>query len=107
MVVVVATSLGVCYRILTIFPCIAIRKWLILRLNHSMSDRAVDTLCRQVDFGDWYFLYLLGKNMNPVYYAELIQALANRFEGHPPGTPRTMEPWSNESSLRKGSFIGV
>jgi len=102
------SALAICYRVLTIFPFPSVRSWLLLRLNHSMPKLTVDRLCRKIDFGDWFFLYLLGKNMNPIYYAEIITTLANRFDENESGAtiPAIDHPWGgNDSPFRKGSLV--
>lgn len=40
----------------------------------------VSRIVKQFGFGDWFILYLLGKNMNPLIYKELILELSKELE---------------------------
>jgi len=41
----------------------------------------VETVAQKCQIGDWFVLLLLGKNIDPLVYKELISDLASRFEG--------------------------
>lgn len=68
------------YRLLTIFGP-QVRMYL-LRAKARLSDqRQIDAIAQKCQIGDWFVLYQLGKNMDPLIYRELIQDLARRLEG--------------------------
>lgn len=48
-----------------------------------VKRRIVSRIVKQFRFGDWFILYLLGKNMNPLIYKELIIELSKELEKKP------------------------
>ena len=40
----------------------------------------VQAVCRQLQIGDWFVLYLLSKNIDPVVFKELVSELTHHFE---------------------------
>ena len=47
----------------------------------------VEDICRRVRLGDWFILYQLGKNMDPVIFREFMEKLHKRmFERIPNGS---------------------
>jgi len=79
-IVAVVSGVSLIYRILTIFGS-QIRMYL-LRAKSRLSDpRQIDTISQKCQIGDWFVLYQLGKNMDPLIYRELITELARKLEG--------------------------
>lgn len=79
-IVSVISGVSLIYRIMTIFGP-QVRMYL-LRAKSRLSDqRHIDTIAQKCQIGDWFVLYQLGKNMDPLIYRELIQDLANRLSG--------------------------
>jgi hypothetical protein len=68
------------YRLATVLGP-QIRMYL-LRAKSRLSDpQQIDTISQKCAIGDWFVLYQLGKNMDPLIYRELIQDLARRLDG--------------------------
>ena len=40
----------------------------------------IETVCRRIGMGDWFLLYQLGKNIDPLIFKEFIGALFKRVE---------------------------
>jgi len=54
----------------------------LLRAQARLAPRSdVETVAQKCQIGDWFVLLLLGKNIDPLVYKELISDLASRFEG--------------------------
>lgn len=45
------------------------------RARLTKHPRQVDTICRKSTLGDWFILYQLGKNIDPLIYREFINDL--------------------------------
>ena len=46
----------------------------------------MDNICRRLRLGDWFILYQLGKNMDPMIFREFMEKLHKRmFERIPNG----------------------
>jgi len=74
------SGVALIYRIFTIFMP-QVRMYL-LRSKSRLSDpQQVDSIAQKCQIGDWFVLYQLGKNMDPLIYRELISDLARRLEG--------------------------
>jgi len=41
----------------------------------------VETIANKCQIGDWFVLYQLGKNIEPIVFKELIADLAKKLEG--------------------------
>ncbi|KAL1502667.1 hypothetical protein ABEB36_007780 [Hypothenemus hampei] len=53
----------------------------ILHSKHrSILIETCEALCRKVDIGDWWILLMLGTNMDPITYREIIAELAKNIE---------------------------
>jgi hypothetical protein len=74
------SGFGVCYRIATMFPNPEIKKFLMKRLNRSIDTSTLHSICTKSSYGDWFFLYRLGNNMNPIYFGELLRDLSRKLE---------------------------
>jgi len=71
------------YRLITVFAP-QIRMYL-LRSKARLSDpHQVDNIAQKCQIGDWFVLYQLGKNIDPLIYREIISDLARRLEGREP-----------------------
>lgn len=53
----------------------------ILHAKHrSIPIEACEALCRKIDMGDWWILMMLGTNMDPIIFREVIGELAKKIE---------------------------
>lgn len=79
--VILATLTGaeLVYRALTIFVP-ALRETL-LRYRARVTDRrTIEMVTKKVRTSDWFLLYLLSKNMNPIHYRVFMNELAKELE---------------------------
>ena len=79
-ILAVITGLALLYRIAVILGTQA--RMYLLRAQARLAPRSdVETVAQKCQIGDWFVLLLLGKNIDPLVYKELICDLASRFEG--------------------------
>ncbi|KAJ8933592.1 hypothetical protein NQ314_013917 [Rhamnusium bicolor] len=67
------------YRII-IIACPRIRPRILNAKHRSIPIEVCRSLCRKVDLGDWWILLMLGTNMDPIIYREVISELAKKIE---------------------------
>lgn len=73
------SAMAVLFRLLVL--CVApLRTVMIMGQLRFVKRRTVAFIVNRLGFGDWFVLYLLGKNMNPQIYKELILELAKAEE---------------------------
>lgn len=73
-------SLLMVYRLsLIIFPSLRPRLLKITRKIASRQDANI--IAYNLDVADWWVLYMLGKNLDPIIYNEIVVDLAKRLEG--------------------------
>lgn len=54
----------------------------LLRARSRLSPQdQIETIAKKCEIGDWFVLYQLGKNIEPIIYKELISDLAKKLEG--------------------------
>lgn len=54
----------------------------LLRARSRLSPQSqIETIAKNCHLGDWFVLYQLGKNIDPLVFKELIADLAKKFEG--------------------------
>ena len=61
-------------------PYPQIRKYILKRVNRSVNNQILDTICTKSNYGDWFILYRLGTNMNPIYFGELLKDLVTKID---------------------------
>ena len=44
-----------------------------------VKQTEVENICRRLGLGDWFILYQLGKNMDPMIYREFMEKLHKRM----------------------------
>lgn len=55
---------------------------ILLRARSRLSSQdQIETISKRCQIGDWFILYQLGKNIDPLIYKQLIADLAKKFEG--------------------------
>ena len=75
------TGLALLYRVAVIL-CTQARIYR-LRAQARLAPRDdVECVAQKCKIGDWFVLLMLGKNINPLVYKELISDLASRFDGN-------------------------
>jgi len=73
---------GLClfYRLMVIF--LPKTRAMVLKWRARLAPKDyTDIVVRKSQIGDWFLLYLLGKNMEPIVYKEFITDLARKLEG--------------------------
>lgn len=45
-----------------------------------VPQEVAQAIARKTDIGDWWILYMLGRNMDPLIYREVITELAKKIE---------------------------
>jgi hypothetical protein len=55
-------------------------RYYLLRASSRLSDhRDVETICENCQIGDWFLLYQLGKNIDPLIFTEIVSDLAKKM----------------------------
>jgi hypothetical protein len=79
---VVASGLMVLYRLIIIaFP--QSRYFLLHRLHHLVPPKYFDVILAKCSYGDWFLLYLLGKNLDTMHYRDVIIQLSEQLDELP------------------------
>jgi hypothetical protein len=79
---VITSGIVVIYRIIIIaFP--QSRYFLLHRLHHLVPPRYLDTILTRSGYGDWFLLYLLGKNLDTMHYRDVIIQLSEKLDSLP------------------------
>ena len=70
------------YRLLIIFvPSIRAR---VLNARNRMVPREIAiSISKKVDLGDWWILYMLGRNLDPIIYKDVLAELAKSITVEP------------------------
>ena len=79
-IVAVVTGLSLLYR-LAVVVSPQVRLYLFRARARLAPPEQIETIARKSQIGDWFLLYQLGKNMDPLIYKEFINDLSRRFEG--------------------------
>ncbi|CAH1379414.1 unnamed protein product [Tenebrio molitor] len=69
----------VLYRIVIVVAP-RVRPRLLNARHRAIPIEVCSSLCRKIDLGDWWVLMLLGRNMDPMIYREVVSELAKRIE---------------------------
>lgn len=79
--IILATMLAglVIYRIV-ILVSPSVRPRLLHARNGAIPKEAAYAISRKTDVGDWWIIYMLGRNMDPLIYREVIAELAKKIE---------------------------
>ncbi|XP_074600503.1 innexin inx2-like [Brevipalpus obovatus] len=79
----VITTLSLIYRIMSFFsPPVryTLLKLRARRRRHRLPARIFNTLMDNLSFGDWFFLSLLGKNLDPFHYQGILELFSRELE---------------------------
>lgn len=59
---------------MTLIPIV--RKWLLqYRVRYRSAKKAAEKLTAHCQYGDWFLIYKLGQNINPISFGDLITEL--------------------------------
>ncbi|KAI1293482.1 Innexin inx1 [Halotydeus destructor] len=75
----ILTSLVILYRIFILFTPAIRPKFLHARCRLS-SSRDLYTICNKGNIGDWFVLYMLGSNLDPIIMREITQDIARKLQ---------------------------
>ncbi|XP_073945600.1 innexin inx2-like [Choristoneura fumiferana] len=73
------SALAVLFRVL-VFSARPLRTVMIMGQVRNVKRSIVSSIVKRFGFGNWFILYLLGKNLNPRIYKELILELCKEME---------------------------
>lgn len=76
----VVTGISLLYRAAVIVGP-QIRMYLLRARSRLAPQDQVEAISRKCQIGDWFVLYQLGKNIDPLVYKELVADLAKKLEG--------------------------
>lgn len=76
------TTFAVCFRLL-VFSLRPLRTFMIMGQLRYVKRNIVSRITKHFGFGDWFILYLLGKNINPIIYKDLITEISKAIEKKP------------------------
>ncbi|XP_054161033.1 innexin inx2-like [Oppia nitens] len=78
-VLVIASGLMVLYRLIIMaFP--QSRYYLLHKLHHLVQPKHFDTIITHYSYGDWFVLFLLGKNLDCMHYRDVIEEISKRLD---------------------------
>lgn len=81
-ILLIFSGLMVLYRIVIIaFP--QSRYFLLHRLHHLVPPKYLDTILSKCSYGDWFLLFLLGKNLDTMHYRDVIIQLSDKLDSLP------------------------
>lgn len=73
------STLAVLFRVL-VLSLRPLRSLMIAGQLRYVKKSTVSRIVKRFGYGDWFILYLLGKNMNPIIYKDLIVELSKELE---------------------------
>lgn len=78
-ILTVVTGIQIVYRMMTLF--MAKLREMMLQSRSRLTERyKVESICRRVGLGDWFLLYQLGKNIDPLIFKEFLNDLFKQVE---------------------------
>jgi len=78
-ILTVITGFQICYRLIVLFMP-RLREVLLKSRSRLSMMYKVESVCRRLGVGDWFLLYQLGKNIDPLIFKEFIGELYKRVE---------------------------
>ncbi|CAG0907659.1 unnamed protein product [Darwinula stevensoni] len=81
--IIISTLLAllILYRLMIIFLP-SVRPTIFHFYNRMLPKDTCEAICRKTTLGDWWVLFLLGSNMDPLIYREVMAELAKKIETH-------------------------
>lgn len=74
------TALSLLYRLAVIMGP-QVRVYLLRARSRLSSQEQIEIIARNCQIGDWFVLYQLGRNIDPLIFKELMSDLAKKFDG--------------------------
>ena len=56
-----------------------LRLYILKQRARLVGNRELENICRRLRLGDWFILYQLGKNMDPMIFREFMEKLHKRM----------------------------
>ena len=84
----VVTGVQVVYRLITMFAG-RLREILLKARARLAPIHEIESICRQSRLGDWFLLYQLGKNIDPLIFKEFVHELYKKYEERDGGSSLT------------------
>lgn len=75
----VISGLSLLYRVAVISGS-KLREVLLCARSRITSKFQIGLVCHRCRIGDWFILYQIGKNVDPLVFKELIETISNKFE---------------------------
>ncbi|XP_019871472.1 innexin inx2 [Aethina tumida] len=76
----VLTCISIIYRVCVIFGP-KLRLYLLRARCRIAAQNQIEIIAEKCEIGDWFVLYQLGKNIDPLIFKEIISDLAKKLEG--------------------------
>lgn len=77
--ILVSTLLGLVYRVLVV-RVMKFRAWMMRRkLRQKLQRESADNICLGSNYGEWFLIYKLSQNMDPVTFGDLIEDIDQAF----------------------------
>ncbi|GAB6024648.1 hypothetical protein CHUAL_009788 [Chamberlinius hualienensis] len=80
-ILAVISGLAIIYRLLTIFSP-HLRFYLLKARASSVKSSSIDVITTNVEFGDWFLIYLLAKNINSYTFRDVVDVVVNQLDSH-------------------------
>ena len=78
-VLTVISGLQMLYRMIVIVSP-KLREMLLISRSRLTKRHQVESVCRRSQLGDWFMLYQLGKNIDPLIFKEFLGELYKKYE---------------------------
>jgi len=78
-ILAIVSGLGLLYRFATFFR--PFRQILLRTRCRLASHEDIEAVARKCHIGDWFLLYQLAKNMDPLFYKEFVTELSQKLQG--------------------------
>lgn len=80
MLLSIVSAIHMVYRLVIIFSP-SVRALLLRARSRLVSQDEIDLITKKCQIGDWFVLYQMGKNINPVVFKEFLSEFAERLDG--------------------------
>jgi len=76
---IITTCVWLTFRLAMIFSA-GLRKNLLLKRGRMAESNDLDLVIRRLHLGDWFLVYQLGCNMEPMIFAEFLKEFAKELD---------------------------
>lgn len=80
LILAIITGLAMVYRYTTWFSIRARSSLLVYRSNFLLDPEISERVCGKLRKGDWFFLNMIGANMNPRLFTQLVEKMDKSFQ---------------------------